>query len=111
MSDSVDLYDSSYAAYSALVYQEVRHETYGLDLGQTGWMTEDEFRSFFGLLNLGTSSRVLEIGCGAGGCAIYLAKTLGAEVIGIDVNESGIRNAQELARSSGLSSRVKFACI
>lgn len=111
MSDTVNLYDSAYTGYSALVYQEVRNETYGLDLGQTGWMTEDEFRSFFGLLNLGTSSRVLEVGCGAGGCAIYLAKTLGAEVIGIDVNESGIRNAQELARSGGLSSRVKFACI
>jgi SAM-dependent methyltransferase len=111
MSDTVNLYDSAYTGYSALVYPEVRNETYGLDLGQTGWMTEDEFRSFFGLLNLGTSSRVLEIGCGAGGCAIYLAKALEAEVIGIDVNESGIRNAQELARSSGLSSRVKFACI
>jgi SAM-dependent methyltransferase len=111
MSGSVDLYDSSYAEYSERVYQEVRQETYGLDLGQTGWMTEEEFRSFFGLLKLSTSSRVLEVGCGAGGCAIYLAQTLGAEVMGIDVNENGIRNAQELARSSGLSTRVKFACI
>lgn len=36
---SVDLYNSSYAAYSSRVYQEVRQETYGQDLGQTGWMT------------------------------------------------------------------------
>jgi ubiquinone/menaquinone biosynthesis C-methylase UbiE len=111
MSASVDLYDSSYSEYSELVYQEVRQETYGLDLGQTGWMTEEEFRSFFGLLNLSASSRVLEVGCGAGGCAIYLAQTLGAEVMGIDVNESGIRNAEELAQSSGVSTRVKFACL
>jgi SAM-dependent methyltransferase len=50
-------------------------------------------------------------GCGAGGCAVHLARTLGAEVIGIDVNESGIRNAQELARSGDLASRVEFKCI
>jgi len=93
------------------VYQEVRQETYGLDLGQTGWMTAEEFHSFFGLLDLSASSRVLEIGCGAGGCAVYLPQTLGAEVIGIDVNESGIRNAQELARSSDVASRVTFKCI
>ncbi len=111
MSGSIDLYNSSYAAYSARVYQETRQETYGLDLGQTGWMTADEFRHFFGLLNLSGSSRVLEIGCGAGGCAVYLAQTVGAEVIGIDVNESGIQNAQELSRSSGLSSRMEFKCI
>lgn len=111
MSNSVDLYNSSYAAYSALVYQEIRQETYGVDLGQTGWMTEEEFRGFFDLLNLSASSRVLEIGCGAGGCAVYLAKALGAEVVGIDVNEAGIRNAQELAQSNGLSSRVEFTRI
>ncbi len=110
-SGSVDLYNSSYAGYSAQVYQQVRHETYGLDLGQTGWMTAEEFRSFFGLLNLTSSSRVLEVGCGAGGCAVYLAQTIGSEVTGIDVNQSGIANAQKLAQSSGLSSRVTFSCI
>jgi ubiquinone/menaquinone biosynthesis C-methylase UbiE len=108
---SVDLYSSSYAAYSARVYREVRQETYGRDLGQTGWMTAEEFHGFFQLLNLSQSSCVLEIGCGAGGCAVYLAQTVGAKVTGIDVNESGIRNAQELARSAGVSSRVEFACI
>ena len=52
MSHSVELYDSSYAAYSAQLYEEIRQETYGLDLGQTGWMMAEEFHSFFGLLDL-----------------------------------------------------------
>ncbi len=107
----VDLYDSSYATYSARVYQQVRQETYGTDLGQTGWMTEEEFRGFFELLKLSARSRVLEVGCGAGGCAVYLARMVGAEVVGIDVNESGIRAARELAQSSGLTSQVEFGCI
>lgn len=111
MSTSIDLYSSSYASYSARVYREVRQETYGEDLGQTGWMTADEFRGFFDLLNLRAGCRVLEVGCGAGGCAVHLAQTAGAQVVGIDVNESGIRNAKELAGSSGLSSRVEFQCV
>jgi len=108
MPPSVDLYDSSYAGYSADVYREIRQETYGQDLGQTGWMTAEEFHSFFPLLHLHSFSRVLEVGCGAGGCAVYLAQTLGAEVTGLDMNENGIRTAEEWARSSGLSSRVRF---
>ena len=111
MPSPVDLYDSSYAGYSAEVYREVRQETYGLDLGQTSWMTAEEFHSFFPLLNLRTSSRVLEVGCGAGGCAVYLAQAVGAEVTGLDVNENGIRNAEELARSRGLTGRVHFMCL
>ncbi|MFZ0592486.1 MAG: methyltransferase domain-containing protein [Bryobacteraceae bacterium] len=111
MSATVDLYNSSYASYSARVYREVREETYGEDLGQTGWMTADEFHRFIELLNLNAGCRVLEIGCGAGGCAVHLARTVGAQVVGIDVNESGIRNAQELARSCGLSSGIEFLCI
>ncbi len=111
MSSSIDLYNSSYASYSARVYRDVREETYGEDLGQTGWMTAHEFRSFFEFLNLKAGCRVLEVGCGAGGCAVHLARTAGARVVGIDVNESGIRNAQDLARSSGFSSSVEFLCI
>jgi ubiquinone/menaquinone biosynthesis C-methylase UbiE len=108
---SVDLYNSSYAAYSARVYREVRQETYGQDLWQTGWLKAVELRGFFALMILLQSSRVLEIGCGAGGCAVYLAQTVGAKVTGIDVNESGIRNAQELAGSAGVSPLAEFACI
>ena len=106
----VDLYHLSYAAHSERIYREVRQESYGVDLGQTGWMTEQELRSFFELLNLSAFSRVLEIGCGAGRCALYLARTLGARVTGIDINAAGIHNARELAHSAGLSSRADFLC-
>jgi ubiquinone/menaquinone biosynthesis C-methylase UbiE len=108
MPDSLALYDTAYAGYSAHVYQSVRQETYGLDLGQTGWMTADELRDFIGWLDLDASSRVLEVGCGAGGCAVYLADQTGADVTGIDSNEHGVANAENLAASHGLVSRVRF---
>ncbi len=108
MSDSLALYDTAYAGYSARVYQSVRQETYGFDLGQTGWMTADELREFIGWLDLDASSRVLEVGCGAGGCAVYLASETGADVTGIDNNEHGVANAETLAISYDLASRVRF---
>ncbi len=111
MSSPVDLYDTAYAESAERVYREVREQTYGIDLGQTGWMTAVELESFGRMLELTSSSKVLELGCGAGGCAVYLAQTTGADITGVDVNPSGIRNGEELARSQGMSERVRFRCI
>ena len=108
MCTTADLYNTSYSHYDDRTYQEVRQETYGLDLGQTSWMTAEEFRSFFDPLGLTPRSHVLEVGCGAGGCAIYLAQTVGAKVTGIDINESAIKNATTLAGLTNLSSCVRF---
>jgi SAM-dependent methyltransferase len=108
LSSSIDLYDTAYAGSAEQAYREVRRETYDLDLGQTGWMTAKEFRGFFEPLNLTGESRVLEVGCGAGGCAIYMARVTNAEVTGIDVNENAIRNARELAEAAALGSRLRF---
>ncbi|HLW78229.1 MAG TPA: methyltransferase domain-containing protein [Terriglobia bacterium] len=108
MSDRLDLYDTSYENYAARLYQEVRRETYGEDIGQTGWMTTSEFRQFLAWLELDARSRVLEVGCGAGGCAVFMAENTGCHVTGLDVNENGIRNARELARARGLESRTRF---
>ena len=41
---------------------------------------------------------ILDLGCGSGDLAIYLAK-LGHQVVGIDFVESAIKNAQEKATS------------
>jgi SAM-dependent methyltransferase len=105
---SVDLYDGSYSQHSNRVYQEIRTKTYGRDLGQTGWMTSEELTGYAKLLHLNSNSNVLEVGCGAGGCAIFLAQSFGSTVTGVDVNANGIRNASALAQSSGLAERIRF---
>ena len=100
-----DLYDTSYDHYAAEVQREVRRETYGEDIGQTGWMTTEEFGRFLQLLVLDADSNVLEVGSGAGGCALFTAKQTGCRVTGIDINEYGIRNANALARQQSLEHR------
>jgi SAM-dependent methyltransferase len=104
----IDLYDTSYKAQFDPAHQEVREETYGLDLGQTSWMTAEELEEFIRLLVLTDSSHVLEVGCGAGGCAVHIAQKVGAKVTGIDVNEHGIASAKDLAGRHKVTSIVDF---
>jgi cyclopropane fatty-acyl-phospholipid synthase-like methyltransferase len=105
---TVDLYDTSYDHCAADVQQAVRRETYGEDIGQTGWMTTKELCYFLELLAVDSRSEVLEVGSGAGGCALFMARQIGCCVTGIDINEHGIRNANSLARKDGLEDRVRF---
>ena len=104
----VDLYDNSYDRFSADVQHAVRIETYGEDIGQSGWMTADELRRYIAFLDLKRRDEVLEIGSGSGGPALFLAETVGCRVTGLDINEFGIKNSVELARQRGLESKAEF---
>ena len=104
----VDLYDSAYSHYAADVYRQVRIATYGEDLGQTSWVTGEESGQIPHILQFTPASRVLEIGCGSGGYALHLAATTGSSILGVDINEAGIRNASGLARERNLDDRVSF---
>ena len=104
----VDLYDSAYGNYAADVYRRVRVATYGEDFGQTSWVSSDESRQIPRTLELSSASRVLEIGCGSGGYALHLAATTGCTIVGLDLNEAGIRNANSLAQARNLAARASF---
>ncbi len=95
----VPLYDNAYRGDAQEVYRQIRAETYDIDLGQTGWMNAEELRGFLPLLNLKHKSHVLEVGCGAGGCALYLSRLTDARVTGIDVNANAIEEARSAAGS------------
>lgn len=53
-------------------------------------------------------SRVLELACGKGACAVAIARDLQATVRGIDACASFIDEAKERAADSGLSRRCRF---
>jgi ubiquinone/menaquinone biosynthesis C-methylase UbiE len=108
MSPKVDLYNSSYGHYEAALYREVRLETYGEDFGQTSWVITEESHAIPELLSLDSHSMVLELGCGSGGYAVHLAEKVQCRLIGVDINEAGIRNSRHLAEAKGLGSQVQF---
>ena len=51
---------------------------------------------------------VLDIGCGWGGMALYLARELGARVTGLTLSTEQLAVARERARAAGLEDRVEF---
>jgi ubiquinone/menaquinone biosynthesis C-methylase UbiE len=106
--ERVDLYDGAYANYGSEVYRQIRIETYGEDFGQTSWVTTEESSKIPRLLDLKPSSFVLEIGCGSGGYALHLAESVGCQLVGLDLNGPGVRNANQLAAARALASRVRF---
>jgi len=53
--------------------------------------------------------KVLDIGCGWGGFALYLNKHYGVEVLGVALAEDQIAFCQERAREEGVADQVKFA--
>ncbi|HLJ22875.1 MAG TPA: methyltransferase domain-containing protein [Candidatus Acidoferrales bacterium] len=109
--EKIDLYNTSYGSAGADVYSEIRRETYGEDLGQTSWATLEEFAEIPGHLNLTASSNALDIGCGAGGCALRLAASIDCHVTGIDANAHGIRSAEQTARTQQLADRTRFLAL
>ena len=103
MSNQVDLYNSTYGNFQEQVLAAVRGETYGEDIGQNSWITTDEYDTFYSWLNLSPGDSVLEIASGSGGPSLYLAKKFGCRIIGLDINEEGVRTANQQALDAEIS--------
>jgi SAM-dependent methyltransferase len=60
------------------------------------------------LLRLNSDSRVLDVACGKGTTAVFLAKEFGCQVTGIDYGQQNIDSAQALAEVEQLKDRTNF---
>jgi cyclopropane-fatty-acyl-phospholipid synthase len=59
-------------------------------------------------LQISDGMKILDIGCGWGGMALYLAQMFDVEVTGISLSAEQIRVARSRARALGLEGRVRF---
>ena len=62
-------------------------------------------------LALRPGMRVLDIGCGWGGMALYLNRHFGVEVLGVTLSEEQLKIARERAAAAGVADKVKFELI
>ena len=59
-------------------------------------------------LHLKPGQRVLDIGSGWGGTALYLNRVAGVEVLGVTLSEEQLKVARERAEEAGVSDKVRF---
>ena len=62
-------------------------------------------------LNLKPGQKVLDIGCGWGGTALYLNRVADVDVLGITLSEEQLKVARQRAADAGVADRVKFELI
>lgn len=60
------------------------------------------------MIGLGVSDSVLDIACGRGTSAVYLAKTYGCHVTGLDFSAENIAVSESCAATSGVSHSTSF---
>jgi 2-polyprenyl-3-methyl-5-hydroxy-6-metoxy-1,4-benzoquinol methylase len=101
-------YDSNYNNFQTKLYEQVRRDAFGEDIGQNSWLTASEQDKFQNWLRLGPGKRLLDIACGAGGPALRLAGLTGCSVMGIDVHEQAVATANALAAERGLAEVCEF---
>ncbi len=107
-SEQVDHYGATYGEFASQLYAEIRHEAFGEDIGQTGWLTSDEQDLFISWLQLGEESTLLDVACGSGGPTLRIARETGCAVAGLDLHEQGVAAARDQARAQGLEHRASF---
>ena len=86
------------------------HRSPDVSLEQAQW---DKKAHIAAKLNITTETgpgmRVLDIGCGWGGLALYLHQQYGCEVLGVALAPDQIAFCKERAEAAGVADKVKFA--
>lgn len=100
--------NQQYTKNGILRYEKIFGKTY---VSTGGEKTTEKFCTEY--LNLKPGDRVLDIGCGIGGSAFYMAKTFGVDVYGIDLSTNMINIANDYRNDSTVVSpsvkhRVQF---
>ena len=104
-------YDANYRNYQSELYQQIRKEAFGEDIGQNSWLTADEQDRFIPLLNLSAEKMLLDVACGSGGPLLRIAKKTACTVVGIDVHQDAISTANQIAASEGITQRAHFRIV
>jgi tocopherol O-methyltransferase len=106
------LYSSSFLEYR-LFWMDSRSLAFHLGYWNNGTQTHAESliemnRAMASYIRVERRDRVLDVGCGVGGTAFWLAKEYGVHVVGVDIASDQIVRARRYAERRALNSLVEF---
>lgn len=89
-------------------HQSVHFGYYDDQHSDAGSTMTNMTRTFAAFLDVDGSDLVVDLGCGAGGDAVWLAANRGARVLGVDLVSAQLSRAHEHAATAGVDDRVAF---
>ena len=101
-------YDKLYEEFDSPLWQQLRREAYGEDIGQHSWVTADELQEDISLLKLARASHFLDLGCGPGGPLTFVVGHVGCQGSGIDVSAKAIAAGRAQQRLLSHSHRCRY---
>jgi len=100
-------YDAFYRDFDLPIMRQVRSEMYDEDLGQHSWVSAEELRRDIQLLQLSSSSLLLDLGCGPGGILAYIAEQRRCRCVGLEISQAALQAARVMACERGVESLVE----
>lgn len=104
-------YDANYRNFQTSLYEEIRRDAYGEDIGQYSWLTAGEQDEVISWLGLAVGKSLLDVACGAGGPALRIVALTGCTVTGVDIHEQAISTARTFASQRGFEDRAHFRVV
>ena len=99
-----DGYESFYREFDSPLMQQLRREAYGEDIGQHSWVSADELRGDIQRLELTTSSRFLDLGCGPCGPLAFIVSNVRCHGTGLELSPSALQVGRTRAAALGIES-------
>ena len=110
LADIRDHYDRLSALYSALWGDHIHHGYW--EGGESPAAAQTKLVARLAeRAGVPRGARVLDIGCGLGGSALWLARHLGCSVTGVTISPAQVLLATERARQEGLTEQVRFLAL
>lgn len=102
--DFIGDYECSYLP----AVKALEREVLGCDYGGTSWTTRDQISNIISFLDLDSSSKLLEVGCGAGWPGLYLSSITGCDATLLDIPLIALQQAAERAVRDDIVEQIRL---
>jgi ubiquinone/menaquinone biosynthesis C-methylase UbiE len=99
------------AEFRQRLYLEAFGDEYPIDEATDGYITRSELRAMADALQVGPGHKIADLGCGRGGPGLWVARSTGASLVGIDFSEVALEQARTRSRQLGIIDRVSYKLV